>query len=135
MCWLFLGDIMEYEFTHDTITGVAKAIFSYEHQAMGPWLEVEVGNDVNKLTNVLNAMNDVKLGRSQDITIIGCEYSLQLSFDDVQIQPNALKNNKQDLPVELVDDDLHLDELVSASCGADDFRVVLMSWAKFTRMN
>ena len=126
---------MEYEFIHDSSTGIAKAKFSFEHQALGPWLEVEVGDEINKLTNVLSAMNDVKSGKRQDVMIIGCEYSLRLSADDVYIQPNALLNSVQNLPVELDDDQLHLDELVSTCCGTEDFRMLLMSWAKFTQMN
>jgi hypothetical protein len=126
---------MEYEFIHDSSTGIAKAKFSFEHQVLGPWLEVEIGEDINKLTNVLTALMDVKSRKSQDVIIIGCEYSLRLSADDIYIQPNAVLNSEQTLPVELDDDQLDFDDLVSTCCGSEDFTMLLMSWAKFTQMN
>jgi hypothetical protein len=126
---------MEYEFIHDSSTGIAKAKFSFEHQVLGPWLEVEIGEDINKLTNVLTALMDVKSRKSQDVIIIGCEYSLRLSADDIYIQPNAVLNSEQTLPVELDDDQLDFDDLVSTCCGSEDFAMLLMSWAKFTHMN
>ena len=126
---------MEYEFIHDAVTGIAQAKFSFEHQVIGPWLEVEVGGDVNKLTHVLKAMNDVKSGKCQDMRLVGCEYSLLISADDIHIHPNALVNGQHSLPEHLVDDELNIEHVAGSYCGSDDFRELLLSWAKFNRMN
>ncbi len=126
---------MEYEFVHDTSTGIAQARFSFEHQAIGPWLEVEVGDDVVKLTDVLTAMSDVKSGKRQEVMLVGCEYSVLISVDDVHIQPNMLVNEQQNLPVELGGDQLEVDNMQSTYCGCEDFRALLISWAKFTGMH
>jgi len=126
---------MEYEFIHDTITGLAKAQFSFEHQVMGPWLEVEVGQDAKKLTQVLTAMNHIQSGKNQEIIITGHEYSVSLSADDVEIHANALLNGEEILPEQLKEDNIDFDLNASSSCGMEDFRELLLSWATFTRMN
>jgi len=126
---------MEYEFIHDTITGLAKAKFSFDHQVMGPWLEVEVGQDATKLTQVLTAMNDIQSGQNQEIVITGHEYSVSLSADDVEVHANALLNGEEILPEQLKEDNIDFDLNASSCCGMEDFRELLLSWATFTRMN
>lgn len=124
---------MEYEFTHDPSTGYAKALFSYEHEMIGPWLETEVGDNGDMLTALLMSLTKVENGEDQEITITGKEYSVSISQSDVSIQPNISMNGASELPVELQSDDLKFDEEVLSSCGLDDFRQVLLSWAKFTK--
>ncbi len=41
---------MEYQFIDDPLTGSAIAKFSLDHEVIGPWLEVEVGTDTDKLS-------------------------------------------------------------------------------------
>ncbi len=124
---------MEYEFIHDAITGNAKAQFSLEHQIIGPWLEIEIGNNTEKLTELLTAIDQVASGKVQELLIPGHEYSVSLSRDDIQIQANALLNGECQLPEELQSDELNFDALDSSACGLDDFRNLLLSWAKFTK--
>ncbi|WP_206484999.1 YacL family protein [Thalassotalea sp. G2M2-11] len=123
---------MEYEFIHDTVTGYAKAKFSFEHQIIGPWLELEVGNNTEKLTELLTVIDQVESGAIQEKVITGCEYSVVLSRDDIKIQANALLNGESQLPDELQSDELHFDSQDSSECGLNDFRTLLLSWAKFT---
>jgi len=126
---------MEYEFIHDAITGSAKANFSLEHQVIGPWLEVEVGHDADKLTSILTAMNDVASGKVQEVMLTGHEYSISFSIHDVQVKANVLLNGEDVLPEELSEDDMDFDQQAQSSCGTEDFRELLLSWAKFTRIN
>ncbi|MCO4799632.1 MAG: YacL family protein [Colwelliaceae bacterium] len=123
---------MEYEFIHDAVTGSAKAKFSLEHQVIGPWLEIEVGQSTEKLSLILNAINQIESGKSQEKTIAGHEYSLVLSYGDVNIQANAF-NGDAILPEGLAEDGINFDSHDSSSCGMDDFRTLLLSWAKFTK--
>ncbi|GLX77759.1 UPF0231 protein [Thalassotalea insulae] len=124
---------MEYEFIHDAITGNAKAQFSLEHQIIGPWLETEIGDNTEKLTELLTALEQVSSGKTQELLITGREYSVILSQDDIQVQVNALLNGECQLPEELQSDELQFDALDSSACGIEDFRSILLSWAKFTK--
>lgn len=123
---------MEYEFIHDTITGEARARFSLEHEVMGPWIEVELGRDSDKLTQLLTAIDKVEKGESKEIAITGSEYSVTLNRDDIEIQTNASLNGSEPLPEMLTDEHINLDQNEIAGCGIDDFRLLLLSWAKFT---
>ena len=123
---------MEYEFIHDAITGQAIAKFSLEHEVMGPWIEVELGNSHEKLTNILNALDKSSHQPTLDVTIVGREYTLIISGHDVDIHANSALNDDEDLPEMLTIDHIHPDQNESASCGIDDFRALLLSWAKFT---
>ncbi len=127
---------MEYQFIHDAITGEARAKFSLEHEVIGPWLEVELGRDVNKLTALLTAIEQVERGHQKELMITGREYSITLTKDEVEIQTNGSLNGSleetEGLPEMLTDEHIHLDQNEMAGCGIDDFRLLLLSWAKFT---
>lgn len=128
---------MEYEFVHDATTGEARAIFSLEHEVIGPWMEVELGNDVNKLTELLTAIDTVTSQPAKEITITGSEYSITLNADDIAIQTNAsmngtLNDDAESLPDMLTDEHINLDQNELAGCGVEDFRAMLLSWGRFT---
>jgi len=124
---------MEYEFRRDPTTGNAKAQFSYEQEMIGPWLEVEVGNNSEMLSALLLAVADIEEGKNQEIMVTGKEYSVTLSEHDAHIQPNISLNGESEVPEALQSDDLNFDDNVVSSCGLDDFRQILLSWAKFTQ--
>ena len=124
---------MEYEFIHDPITGSAKAKYSMEHEVIGPWLEVEVGHNTEKLTELLTALSKRSDRQKNDILVTGQEYSVVFSEEDVTIQTNASLNGVQSLPDELVAEQLDFDQNNVASCGIEDFKVLLHSWATFIK--
>lgn len=124
---------MEYDFLHDAITGNAKAIFSTEHEVMGPWLEVEVGMDASKLTQLLTAIDEIEKGTKNEVLISGSEYSVILDQDDVSIETNSSMNGADTLPIELQDEHVDFDSNNASQCGLEDFREVLMAWAKFIK--
>ena len=120
---------MDYEFVHDPANGNAKARFSLEHEAFGPWLEGEIGKDVDKLTRVLSAIDNHN--GSQNF-VEGSEYSLSLSHADVTVQANAsMDESLEELPEELSEELQDYDQSASAACGIDDFREMLVSWSRF----
>jgi uncharacterized protein YacL (UPF0231 family) len=123
---------MEYEFIHDAITGDAKARFSLDHEVVGPWIEVELGHDSAKLTQLLTAIDNVEKGHQSEVVITGHEYSVAISQHDVEIQTNASLNGAEPLSEMLTTDHIHYDQNESAACGIDDFRTLLLSWSKFT---
>ncbi|MGB0938383.1 MAG: YacL family protein [Colwellia sp.] len=122
---------MEYEFIHDAITGQARAKFSLEHEVIGPWLEVELSNSREKLTNLLTAIDDVVHQPTEEITITGHEYSVTFSGHDVEVYANSAIEDEE-LPDMLTTEHIHPDQNESACCGIEDFRTLLLSWARFT---
>lgn len=124
---------MEYQFIHDAVTGNARAKFSFEHQVIGPWLEVEVGQSSEKLTQVLTGLDDVASGQQQEVIVAGREYSVTVNGDDVQVQANAMLNGEEVLPESLTSEHINLDSQDSSTCGIEDFRALLLAWAKFTK--
>ena len=131
-----LGYNMEYEFIHDAITGEARAKFSLEHEVLGPWIEVEIGNNSQKLIQLLTSIELVEAEKQKEIQMIGSEYTITLNRYDVDIQTNQSLNGSLDdiegLPEMLTDEHIHLDPNEMAGCGMDDLKLLLHSWAKFT---
>jgi len=123
---------MEYEFIHDAITGEAKARFSLEHEVLGPWIEVELANNSNRLKQLLTAIDQVDKHKQNEMIVTGHEYSVIFSDGDVTVQTNASLNDAEPLPEMLTTDHINFDQSESAACGLDDFRALLISWAKFT---
>jgi uncharacterized protein YacL (UPF0231 family) len=122
---------MEYEFIHDAITGNAKARFSLEHEVIGPWIEVELGNDNTKLKHILAVIDDVEKGSQSEVVITGHEYTISISQDDVEIHTNASLDAIETLPEMLTTEHIHFDENEGAACGIDDFKELLISWSMF----
>ena len=123
---------MEYEFINDPTTRYAKAKFSFEHEVFGPWLEDEVGNSPEKLTALLSAIDKADHLSAQEQEIVGSEYTVRIIEKDVSIAANASLNGFEELPEALSADDIEFDDQESASCGLEDFRALLLSWARFT---
>ena len=124
---------MEYQFIDDPITGAAIAKFSLEHEVIGPWLEVEVGTDPTKLTQLLSAMTEIEQEKKSEITIIGNEYTVVFNRGVVTVQTNASMDGLEILPDSLIEEDIDFDQQDSSSCGQEDFREILLSWAKFVK--
>lgn len=122
---------MEYQFRSDPATGLKKALFSFEHEIFGPWLEVEVGGDANKLTAVLKAIDDIQHHRQQEITLTGSEYTLQIDSQDVFVKANASLNGSAGLSEELTEQGLGVADGDVAMCGLEDFRDIILAWSRF----
>ncbi len=121
--------IMEYEFIHDPTNGASSAKFSLEHENLGPWLEIELGSDTEKLTELLTAIAAVESGKQHEVNVIGQEFSVMIDKNDVIIQSNiALNGDDENIPDGLENSE----QFAMSSCGLDDFRQLLLSWSKFT---
>lgn len=122
---------MEYQYQLDPATGNTRALFSFEHQVFGPWLEVEVGHDADKLAQLLIAIDDVSHDKTKEIMIAGSEYSVILDEQDVCVKTNMSLNGDNIVPDNLVEQDLGFETNEEAMCGLEDFRALLLSWSKF----
>lgn len=125
---------MEYEFIYDPMSGGSKAKFSFEHEVFGPWLEVEVASQSEKITELLGIISTVSDEPSQEIFITGCEYSVLVTHSDVTVKSNSAFNSTGIMPDSLVDDDLNFDVQGEGECGLEDFKELLLSWAKFNKI-
>ncbi len=123
---------MEYEFINDSLTGSATAKFSMEHEVMGAWLEVEIGKNLSKLSELLEIIDDEKTRQQQDVQLVGVEYTLTFSEDSVQISPNSSFENDENEVVE-IQEGLMTDYDASAECGIEDFKVLLINWSAFIK--
>jgi hypothetical protein len=128
---------MEYEFVHDPITGEARALFSLDHEVIGPWIEVELGHDAAKMKQLLTVIDNIENDSNQEVSITGSEYSITLTCNDISIQTNASINDNVstsngNLPEMLTDEHINLDQYEQAACGLEDFRALLLSWKQFT---
>lgn len=122
---------MEYQYRLDPSTGNVSALFSFEHEVFGPWLEVEVGRDATKLATVLKAVDDIIKGKCNEVTFTGNEYTVFIEKEDVSVITNISLNGCGGLPENLIEQGLALDESCTASCGIDDFHSMLLSWTNF----
>lgn len=122
---------MEYDFLNDPITGNAKARFSMEHEVFGPWLEVEVGHDIEKMTEVLQAIDSVGNRHTHEVLIVGNEYNALIAQDDVIVKTNSTDHDDSALTDLLDSESLDFDQNSQGSCGLEDFRMMLKSWGKF----
>jgi len=121
---------MEYEFIHDSLTGSASARFSMEHEIMGPWLEVEVGNNITQLTVLLETIANVQGRQQQDILITGVEYTLIFSEDSVKVVPNS---HFEESEPALLEEGLSDDHDSATECGIEDFKELLIRWSNFIK--
>lgn len=125
---------MEYQFIDDPITGSAMAKFSLEHEIIGPWLEVEVGDSQQKLSEIFSVIADIEQDKKIEETIVGVEYSVIINRTDVVIQTNA-SMSPEVISEALQQDNIDYDQQESSSCGNDDFRDLLLAWQQFAIKN
>lgn len=124
---------MEYEFINDPITGSARAKFSLEQEVFGPWLEVEVGHSIDKMTELLTAVDSVDKQHAHELLIVGSEYNALISKDDVIIRTNAGEQEDNLLAEAYDSEELDYDQNNQGSCGIEDFRQLLKSWSRFIK--
>lgn len=131
---------MEYEFNRDFIDGSPKANFSYGHEAVGFWLEQEIGGNVSKLSVVREQLQQIINDRYGQLQIPGKEFSLEADIQDVTITANdglpkttkLVVDEETDTGSEQADDELEQDQSFSfAQCGTEDFADMLDSWLEF----
>lgn len=124
---------MEYQYQLDPVTGNSRALFSFEHQVMGPWLEVEVSDDIEKIKALLTAIDQVESKQESEVQIVGQEYTITFTEHDVEIETNTSMNGAEILPEQLSGDELDFDTFNKSACGLNDFREMLVSWVNFIK--
>lgn len=122
---------MEYEFVHDAITGSATARFSMEHQIMGPWLEVELGANKDKLKTLFDVIENEGRRQQEDVVISGLEYTLIFTEDSVKVIPNIDLDEGIRANDDAIEEGLNSDFDSASECGIEDFKTLLIDWSNF----
>ncbi len=119
---------MDYEFYKNTLDGSYYCRFSMGHEVLGRWLQEEVNNDPDKITEVFDLIAKAKPTSGKTFCLIGREISLFILDGEVEIKQNAM----DEIDGELLDEDFSLYESESiALCGVDDFELMLKEWHRF----
>ncbi|OEE34409.1 YacL family protein [Vibrio ordalii] len=121
---------MDYEFKKNTLDGSYYCSFSMGHEIIGRWLQEEISNDLPKIDQVIALMAASKRAFNQEQTLEGQEIRVMILADEVTVQANVLTHG------EALDSDSEFDFYdceSTASCGIDDFALMIKQWCEFVR--
>ena len=116
---------MEFEFTRNTLMGEYYVKCSMGHEIIGRWLQEEIGKDKHKLNQVMDAIERSRTNMSTETALLGKEISLSINEDEVTIQENVLGHGEE--MEESSEFDFYNCES-TASCGIDDFELLMTNW-------
>ncbi|MDN3615091.1 YacL family protein [Vibrio gallaecicus] len=119
---------MEFEFTRNTLMGEYYVKCSMGHEIIGRWLQEEIGKDKQKLNQVMDAIERSRTNMSTETALLGKEISLSINEDEVTIQENVLGHGEE--MEESSEFDFYNCES-TASCGIDDFELLMTNWLDF----
>ena len=119
---------MEFEFTRNTLMGEYYVKCSMGHEIVGRWLQEEIGKDKQKLDHVMALIEQSRQDLSNEVTLLGKEISLAINEDEVTIQENVLAHEQE--MEESSEFDFYNCES-TASCGIDDFELLMTNWLDF----
>lgn len=119
-------DIMDYEFSINIIDQPI-AEFSMGHEAFGHWLSEELGNNTQKIADLLSSIEQLELRNITQKKYTGVDLQLVLDQDDAEIS-GLFDGMDDDIPEEtnFSEDD------TSAACGLLDLKHAVLSWQEFT---
>jgi len=118
---------MEYQFVK-SLTGEYRIQCSMGHEVVGRWLEEEIYTDKERIAALLCAIEQLKIGSSQEYSLIGKEISVDIRRNDVAIKENTLAYEDE----VLLDSEFDFYNCESdAECGLEDFESLLRSWCEF----
>ncbi len=119
---------MDYQFFAQG--GQISAKCSMGHEALANWLNSEVRSDSKPVFTALSLIEQARQSPNQDFRLIGSEYSLFISADEVMVRANNLVIEDQ----QALEQDFHYyDEESLAFCGLEDFEQFLHSYLSFNR--
>lgn len=119
---------MEFEFIRNTLMGEYYVKSSMGHEIVGRWLQEEVGKDWHKIDRVDQLLDKARREPQHDHTLEGKEITLNVQGDEVVVQENVLAHGAE------LDSDSEFDFYDSestASCGLEDFELMIEQWKEF----
>lgn len=121
---------MDFEFRKDTLTDTYKVIVSMEQMALGNWLQGSLGTDKATIALIQTEIDLLKAREKQEYRLIGEEMTLTLTQEDACACANS---ELIDFGEELQEDMNFYDAETVASCGLEDFEILLQAWLQFIR--
>ncbi|GAB2668493.1 YacL family protein [Vibrio panuliri] len=119
---------MEFEFIRNTLMGEYYVKCSMGHEIVGRWLQDEIGKDWQKIECVEAIIEQALAHPHGEQFLEGTEISLAIHGDEVVVQENVLAHG------EVMDADSEFDFYDSestASCGIEDFAIMIEQWKRF----
>lgn len=118
---------MDYEFVAGA-DGRLVAKLSMGQEAIGHWINDELGTDLARLDSMLSAIGRLQQGEEEQLRFPGQVYSLLMGDDEVEVMANVVNFT---FPEELEADMAYYDDEQMAGCGLDDFQSLLQAWRAF----
>ena len=120
--------MMEFEFIRNTLMGEYYVKPTMGHEALGRWLEEEIGKDRQKIQQVEDLLEAVISSPQLEHKYAGCEISLTIQGDEVIAEENVLSHGETMLEDSELD---YYNSESSASCGLNDFVSLFEQWKEF----
>ncbi|MEZ8193379.1 MULTISPECIES: YacL family protein [Vibrio] len=120
---------MEFEFTRNTLMGEYYVKCSMGHEIIGRWLQEEIGTNRQKIDQVCALLDEAQLRTSKEQKLLGTEISLVICEDEVTVQENSLDHDSE-LEEQHSEYDYYNCES-TASCGLEDFELLIERWKDF----
>lgn len=121
---------MEFDFKKDYFSGKVTAKLSMGHEAFGTWLEEE-GQEKNWVQQLLIVADKLQQREVNEYKLVGNEFCLYLSLEEVKIVNHSLFDSDPDSTLESANDLNFYDQEIEAECGLEDFINLLESWLAF----
>ncbi|WP_367987297.1 YacL family protein [Vibrio sp. NTOU-M3] len=119
---------MEFEFIRNTLMGEYYVKSSMGHEIVGRWLQEEIGKDWDKIGQVEQLTDKARLAPHQEHQLLGTEISLSIQGDEVTVQENVLAHGSE---IEADSEFDFYDSESTASCGLEDFELLIEQWKEF----
>ena len=119
---------MEFEFIRNTLMGEYYVKCSMSHEIVGRWLQEEIGKEPANIANVEALITQALASPSQEQRLTGAEISIVIHGDEVLIQENVLDH---EYGVEMESEFDFYDAESTASCGLEDFCLLIEQWKDF----
>ncbi len=119
---------MEFEFIRNTLMGEYYVKCSMGHEIVGRWLQDEVGKDWQKIERVEQLIENALANPQSEHLLEGTEITVSIVEDEVVVQENVLSHGEE------MDADSEFDFYdceSTASCGLEDFSIMLEQWKSF----
>lgn len=118
---------MDYDFTLDEYDKPV-AEFSSGFEALGRWINEEVGSDQQRIDELLDIIEQLREKRITKRELDSHDAQLTLTNNDVEVRAFALT---RDYDNELPDNTQLYDQESHANCGLVDFKEALQAWQEF----
>jgi uncharacterized protein YacL (UPF0231 family) len=118
---------VDYDFSFDEYDRPV-AEFSMGHEAIGTWFNDELGNNEQRIEEIIEVLDQLVNRRIQQRQIEGTEYKLRMNQENIEVIALSLGIEVDE---ELPENTNLYDDESFAECGLEDFQEALISWQEF----